>query len=693
VDGLFWRFLYAAAFVLAAVIFAAAVRRLGRGSGRPRAGLFMYGFRASALGVGAVLLWGMFWGEPRTTRLPRDSDDSKSCVIFLQDRSSSMEFPGTADQARGQLADEVWSDLRRLIRKARYSHVRCRRLYFADNVVEEDGLDDLAADATRLNGALSAALSGAAADAVVVASDGASEDGAVPPYLLNVMSNRNVNACGILAGDPEFGVFDFAVKSVTCETAYPDQVRAHVACEGESPGLMAVTFEVNGKTVAEKTLTPAGSHDIRFDVPELPKGWHAFAVRTRETKGEATHVNNVRYGVFQNAAPRGFLVVTERPSRESTHLVRQLKRLCLGRVDVVSVAASRTPSVSPGAYLLTVIGDVPPGKMPGRWIRAFAAGDAAPLIIGGRHLGAWCGRNMPGFPVKLAGKATDMLARHGMVGQVRDAWPSCDLMRLPEELKGTLRVNLFHRATCRNNCRTLLRLHAGGESYPLLVASPSKAPLSVVLLTDTTWKWALSSDVSARRECDRVFASFLRGVADARLDTRALHLEFQDMPERGSTMVRVHPSDPSRTPDLRKVRLRITRGDKQEEVEPLKGTDGWFHHLEREDSVVWVEAVASLAGKATSSFRKPLEPAPYPHEFDDTMLHPEVISSLAGRIAGREAKHGHHEETLEAMLDRLQPREPLRTRDTRRNLPRELMLAFFLLGLLGAEWYVERRLI
>ena len=688
VEKTHWQIVIVVSALLIAGLFATATWYLTLGRGRKWAAFLMAGLRCTVLITAAVLLWVVFWGRGWGDEEGELRDTAH--LLFLQDASASMEFPGTEEAVRAEIADGVWERLTGRAGRGELAHVKAERFLFGKNVVGDGDAGRLDASASRLHDALLRVVGERPADAVVVVSDGAccGDDGV--GVMLDALEQRGVTIHGVLAGDPDVVFPDYAVKELACEKDYPRYVSAEVTVKGRPRKAMVAEFRIDGKVVAEREIDPPRSCAVRFKVPTLEKGWHACAVHMRASPDEITERNNAQYAVFQNCRPEGVWLITGRPSRESAHLIRHLREACEDEVRVTAAGDKKLADVRPEAFVLTVVANVSPEHLPEEVRADLCSGRCNTLFLAGRHLDAWCREGVRGLPIKGAGDVGNLAARHGAPARLDVPGQDDDAMwreRLP--------VVHVQPVAPIEGAKTLVAARRGQHVHPLLMARSRGSSVSMVLLCVAAWKWDIAYGAQGRRGYAGIVDAVLRTARGTAYGTHALKLDIGQARPYGGVPIQATPAAHVATNGLERVELRIERGGEQGVVELSREGGSWWGSTRGEltADVLWVQAFASVNGESLTSYRKPLLPVECPPELADTDLNPETLDELISGLPDRFAASAEADRVLDGALRQLHDRAATPRSRSMRNTRLERIIALLLLGLLAGEWFVERRVI
>ncbi|MEM7391460.1 MAG: hypothetical protein AAF492_03850, partial [Verrucomicrobiota bacterium] len=655
-----------------------------------RAGVVFLLLRLTSLGLTGWLFQSIFWGPPTDIKDLRALVEKRR-VVVLQDGSGSMQLRGTRNAQRTELADALWDEVDDLTGRGAYSHIASERLFFGENTAGER--NRLQTNATLLNASILSAVERRRADALVVVSDGASHDGTMSWSTYNIMTSRHTEVYGVLAGDPDAGLYDFSVAETAAPRAYPKRIRARVTCTGQTDESMKVELWVDEEWVETQSFSASASREVAFELPELEAGWHSYTIRIREGDHEVSDWNNHRHGVFQNMTPRGALAILDRPSRENVQLLRRLHRLYPDEVTAARVSSSTHLDVRPDAFLFVVIGNVAPDRLPPEWLALLKQSEVPRLFLAGDQLAAWSEEQPAGFPLDEAGEPVELKRTsdgRNMIG-IADAGVDWGYDLNPFK---PVAIDTLRESRPAEQSRTLLHVRSGSNRHPLLVAGPDEDGLCLALLCETTWKWTVDFDARSRRAYDLLFETAFRQLAGSRPDPFALKLKAEEVNKDGDAMVRVTAAHPDRQPFLREVQLHMTVDGETRLLEMSADRNGWFVGVDGTDrnGFIRLQAFGRDGQTDVSSVNRPLAPRAPSREFMDPMLQPDTMKAIAGETPGRFVCHSDAPAMVRQILDGLEKREPP-IRHTRRNPIKEWILAGSLILLLGFEWFIERRVL
>jgi len=672
----------------------------------------------------------------------------ENVVLFLQDLSQSMAFMTAGGRSRGELAEEAWKDFRNLASlgpqpsKALRSRstersesgaiskiaVITRRMFFARNLVEERDSANIRPDATNMVRALTACLGREEVRAVVVVSDGASTDGAVPGHIVDWARNRDVQVYAVCAADPAGRIADAAVQRTDCPVTNPLRIDAHLTCGKRLSGQMGtLELVIDGQVRQTRRVGLRERASYQLKVPDLARGWHAYAVRVKVDHSEITTLNNVAYGVFRVAPAQMVLYLVGRPRPDHRQAVRVLRGLWPERLRVIYArpsgpagsAGGRRPGETPSAtemnvrnVRLAILADVAPRDVPAPLRRAIDRGEVVSMILAGDNLGQWAGRGSGHVPLEGVGEVVQLAPgdtdRRGSGAVIATAAAeACGLARL--KLDG-MSLDYVHQADLRSPSEVLLWVKGPERTLPLLVVDRKVAPRCAVLLTDVAWKWALHPEPKVRAAYGDLWHGLTRWILVEDVATAPLDLSFAPDPkDADATLVRVAlgsqsgaggagrnlPGSAARASvsDLRDVRLVIEDKGGKSTVRPrLK--DGAYvfpYTCRKRPRVVWFQAFADLRGAELPSERKPLALPVSSMELLDTRPHPgRMMRYVPGKdhFAYWRDRAGVLKRALEIRASR--PVEYRKSPEERKTgAEKALALVCFLV--VACEWLIERR--
>ncbi|MHC5056463.1 MAG: vWA domain-containing protein [Planctomycetota bacterium] len=667
--------------------------------------------RILVLGLVACLL-GLV-GSPREERIEGRplAEEEERIVIFLQDRSLSMDFMTAEGRSRGELAEETWRDFAALASSSP-GEAACEveRMLFAANLVDEDASAEIEPEATYLAPALSTCLGREKVRAVVVVSDGASTDGPVPGHVLDWARNRGVPVHAICAADPAGAISDVAVRRADCPLTNPLWIDVRVACEGPTAGDASLELSVDGEVRSTRTLRLQEMVDCQLEVPDLDKGWHSYACTVKVDRPEITTLNNVAHGVFRIAPAEEILYIMGPPRPDNPQTIRVLRGLWPERFNVTNVrdpngfvrdstgaVVARLGDINVRNVRLAILADVAPRDVPPRLLAAMDAGEVVTVVLAGDELGPWAERRSGHFPIARVGPVREIEGVESGSGEVlaSSAAAKCGLGKL--RLDG-VRLGHVQEAEPRASCEVLLRVRDGTRDRPLLVLDRAPSPRGIALLTDVAWKWALSPEPAVRAAYGDMWTGLTKWVLIEDEKEAPLDLAFgQDPKDVDATLVRVSPTGGRTLESLRDVRLVVElEGEadgKKESVRPRRGDGAYVFSYEcpERPRVAWFQATALCEGAEVRSERRPLALPVFQMEFLDTRPHHGRIESVASgkdRFAFWRDRGPVLERALEVRVEK--PFEYFRVPEER-NARRELTLAVVCFLLVACEWFIERR--
>ncbi|MHC4504291.1 MAG: hypothetical protein ACYTFI_13380 [Planctomycetota bacterium] len=696
--------------------------------------------RLSAAGIlllrGALLLliaW-LLWLACRSRKEKITSKpvvtEEENVVLFLQDLSQSMAFMTSGGRSRGELAEVAWKDFRELARKepeggSPPARPVPRRMFFARNLVDERDSAKIRPDATNMVRALTACLGREEVRAVVVVSDGASTDGAVPGHIVDWARNRDVQVYAVCAADPAGRIADAAVQRTDCPVTNPLRIDAHLTCGKRLSGQMGtLELVIDGQVRQTRRVGLRERASYQLKVPDLARGWHAYAVRVKVDRPEITTLNNVAYGVFRVAPAQMVLYLVGRPRPDHRQAVRVLRGLWPERLQVMYARplASSGPAGSasrrgPGEPLaaadmnvrnvrLAILADVAPRDVPAPLRRAINGGEVVSMILAGDNLDQWAGRGTGYVPLEGVGEVVQLAAgdteRHGSGAVIATAaGEACGLERL--KLDG-ISLDYIHQADLRSPNEVLLRVKGPERTLPLLVVDRKVAPRCAVLLTDVAWKWALHPEPKVRAAYGDLWHGLTKWILVEDVATAPLDLSFAPDPrDADATLVRVVPgsSAGASVSDLRDVRLVIEDKGGKSAARPsspkpvrLRLKDGAYVHpytCRKRPRVVWFQAFAESKGGELRSERKPLALPVSSMELLDVRPHPD---RMVRYVPGKDhfAYWRDRANVLKRALE-IRASRPVEYRKSpeERKTGAEKALAVVCFLVVACEWLIERR--
>ena len=307
--------------------------------------------RSSTVGLLLYLAWLTLFDYNVVTTAPEDPSGARKLIV-LHDFSDSMMFPA-GDGKRADLANGVWTMIASKTKSRPY--VDAHRILFAGNYVEDDRGHLLRTDATRLSNALTGALSRYRADAVMILSDGASNDGRPPQYLLDWARNRGVNLYAIGAGTSTENICDINIIDATCLPENPERITVTLTGRGLLPDRTLIRLSIDGQQIASRRIMVQEKMTLSFPVPAVENGWHEFVVEVVSPENEVCLMNNKRMGVFRRLDPQKILVLYGAPQIEIRHLTRFLRDMYTDRVEAVSVFSEINKELTSDDYVFCVI--------------------------------------------------------------------------------------------------------------------------------------------------------------------------------------------------------------------------------------------------------------------------------------------------------------------------------------------------
>ncbi len=242
--------------------------------------------------------------------------------------------------------------------------------------------------------------------------------------------------------------------------------------------------------------------------------------------------------------------------------------------------------------------------------------------------------------------------------------------------------------------QTALAARVGHQELPLLAADSLSIPRYLVLLNDTTWKWAMNPDPRVRYEYRLLWNTVLAWLVGEEAEGFRLTIDPEPMADRpGFTRIMVRPRNPAALPALRDVTLRFEADGRRSTLPVRFEEDAWVGVCPPPDelpAIVWLQAEARYRDDTWRSQRRPLLLPGDAIEFGTTRPSPELLAELAAdpkRTAYATDAMG----VLKALMRPPEARAP--EPQVRDRSPRaELLLAVLLVLLLAVEWLVERTL-
>jgi len=678
-----------AVFCLSAAAFIGIVRRVGW---RPGARIMI--LRMAILLLTAILLWQMFQGGKTINREIPDPAGRASHVIVLQDKSLSMGFPASRTVSREVLAEQVWRQVVVQSRALASSKVEVTRLYFGGNLVEEKNLGRLDRDSTRLNNAVIKAITERNTDALLVVSDGATEDTALPKFLTDNIAGRNILVYALVAGIRAQDVYDIAVQSVSCNQSGPSRVNAGIACTGRGITAFPVAFSIDGGSVTRVTCEPQPLQTVSFDVPAGTKaGWHYFEVSVPPLEGEISSSNNVLRGSFRTDRKDRFLFLMDNPPRsENVQMVRLLKDQYQDTFEAVTVESGKLEGMNPREWRFIVVSDVAPGRLPPAWLEAVKSGALPLVLLAGKNLPEWQREGITGFPVQGSVKRIQISKDDEIPGAVEtDGF--AEFAGMTGRNYGHLPLNVVPSAVLADGSVTVLSARApNGRSYPLIVANSKKKTGMVVFLVENTWKWAIHYDQAVRTGFRSLLADLFKWISVS-VASEAINLELPG--EHGPVVqAEISVADEATARRIESMKLQFSSGGDIHAVQPARKGDTWQLLIDspsRKD-VIWLQAVAKTRNGKLMSEQRPLLPPDSPRELRYTDLEPAALRSLCGTAKD---SFGYCEDSgivISNMLGRLYRHKDETAAIHERNITIELILTFVIIMLMMAEWWLERHM-
>ena len=680
--------------VCAALLVSAAVLALRHLAGVAGARAFAAVLTLHMIGLVALgaLVWKVFWGLEEGI-VTGEADVTTPPVVVLQDRSTSMEMPGNAWRTRNELADGVWNEVRQRCRGITGS-TPVERYFFARDLVEESGATHLDRSDSRLGRAFSQLLSRETPRSLLVVSDGAASDGIAPPYLLDWARNRGIRVHAICATFPDNDPFDRAIENVACEPVNPTSVQVRVRGTGDDPRPLHVTLSVDGTEIARVQRTRMASQEVSFRVPAFDEGWHEFRVNLEPVEGEATVENNLYHGVFRVSRARRMLFLHDRPRIENVHLARILKRRFESSLVPLPVSRWQQSGLEARDFALVILADVAPDRIPGGFADACFQSRTALMVLAGEHLEAWARLLGDRFPI-----AGDVQPRNLTVGAGRGAFvrKSPDVAgragRLAD-LAGELRLDLLHGAERRAGATTLYDVVTGNTALPLLVADSTTTPTCLVLLADTTWKWARHPERRVRRAYEDWWFGCIDWLSRSDGKESPLVLELED-PGEGSNEVRgwLVPAPSHRDAKLRDCRITITSsaGVTHVTTVPQHGRHTFQRQVLLDSGILWVQGSATLDGRPVSTPRVPVARHRELAELRNLQADPALLRRYTTREENTFAGFPDREPVLDSLV-RADASTVSEYRTRSRDSFWELLLATLVVMAFAGEWWLERRL-
>ncbi len=674
---------------LLVLMFARGVLLLWRGSRHPVA-LLAGCLRLTALIVLAFLLHTAFL-DYREERSPRKGDSQPPRLLVLHDRSLSMEYAAGNGKSRRQTAEDLQLQLDHLIGSAE-PPPNVQHLLFAGNLVPEADEKSLQTHSTNLNRALSMALSRFRSDRILVISDGAGSDGLPPAYLRDWMANRRLELAAICTVERDANLFDARLLSIDSLPLNPQHAEVTVDSYGESVPQVMVELRVDGRPVSTQAVVSGSRQRLSFRLPETANGWHVAEARIVPVAGEVTTRNNRQLAVYRVTPPNRLLFVYSRPRRENLHLVRTLQAEYGDRISVLQAGSAELAAVNLASCRLVVLSETDPSQLPLPLRRAISSRELPVMLLGTGSLSSWIGQ-LDELPVENLLGELDMTDRFGTPAGIAVASGN----RLPAFHSldfSALELNLVGLARLRSGTMTLFEAQVGQQRYPLVAADDPAAPARLVMLGDTTWKWAMHPEAAVRYQYRlfwNVLFAWLLGEQGERQPLLLETIESDD-PEVAA-IIRVQPRDLAALAGLQETSLEITIGEETRTLPLTRDGDAFTYDLPLPDELpaaIYLQAHAIHRGDAWRSERRPIVASGDGAEILDTAPQPDILRALAGEPK-RFAFAGEAAPVLRAMIRPLDidlPRPPVR----QRNRQRELLLAVIAFLVVALEWTIERRL-
>ncbi len=645
--------------------------------------------RFGAVSVLAYLVWLIFWSYEKHEDPESDERDRKR-VLVLQDVSESMNFPSGAG-TRAELAEQVWTQCRRMAEKQKRPP-ELQRILFAANIAEEEQRDRIRPDASQLGTALAGALSRYEMDAMIIVSDGSTTDGMPAKYVRDWIRNRGVPVYAIGAGTTSKQT-DAYVLDLSCARSNPEEIKAHVGSLGRINGTITTTLHIDGKKIATRAVDPAPKTEVSFPIPELAEDWHEFAVSVEVDNDELTDRNNLRLGAFRTHSPDKILFLYAAPKLENRHVVRFLRQLYPDLIDVSSVFDPKVGDFDPEDYFLIILGDISRKSVPGKIAAALREQKTAFMFLAGDQLKDWTSTTQRSFPVKRYIRSRNLSRESKPAGEIiRDpANRHPSFRRVPFE---ALRLRTFEEAELADNAQRILSIQIGDVLQPLVVADKYVRPKLVVLLSQTTWRWGLAPEARARSGYNAFWRRILNWIMGVKANQHELQLQIlENATNADETVINVLHQNRDMTERLRKV---VVLQNPANDANTLKCRDvkrNWRCNMPNPDdrpSIVWVQGRAEFEGNQLTSDRRPIVYNVNSQELFETQPHPETLQELVDEPS-RFAESADAESVLTqafAGLSKDAPQKIVRQRNWRK----ELILAALVLLLVSSEWLVERTL-
>ena len=648
--------------------------------------------RVIMLGVLGALVYRIFWNF-NAEELDVEGDPRKHRIVVLQDQSHSMDF-ASGKNTRMQEADAVLKTLKRLAADHPKEPI-IERMYFGGNVVTEDRKDELRRDSTQTSSALRRVFSLLQLDGLVVVSDGAATDGNPPQYLLDWAGNRGLHVRTVATGTAGGGGLDFVAVETKCDQTNPKVVRAVVSCLGPYDGELQVQFHIDGKLKEQKTVAAEEGQEVSFTVTEEQEGWHEYAIRVVADAREVTARNNVQLGIFQVVAPRRILFVYDSPKLENRYLVNFLRSLHDdNRLQIASVADPDLTDIQPQDYLLTIIGDVKPDRLPAALAGHIKKGNLTTLLLSGRNLKYWRADQFPGFPVHKFIATRNLYVAKAPAAKVavssKNSHPAFRRLKLD-----SLRLNVIDRISMTRDAVPVFSAISGSREYPLLLSNSLQRPRSLVLLSDTTWKWGLHPNPRVRSDYKAFWRVLMNWLVGDQGEAFELDIEFSPGSEDDdTTRVLVRHPNAETTRTMKKVSLQVRQGADSKQMSMKLDADAWVKNLanpKERPAIVWYRANGSIGTRNLQSIERPYLLPAASQELFDTRARPETLQALVANKDEHFAVAGKEEAMLRRLMDAFDtPGRSVQVRQ--RNSTQELIFAAIIVLLVGLEWLIERTL-
>lgn len=668
-------------YLLAMVVMA---RRRGRGI------WLLPLLRLLFVAFGGVLIWQAFWNLEEAPEAD-DQDASPLRLAILEDVSASMDFRLVDGRPRGAVAEEAIDAVRRTAEQLE-PPAQVEHLIFADQLMPASDREQVRRGATQLNEGLATALGRLSADRLLIVSDGASTDGPVPAYLADWLRNRRVELFALIAADPNGQMLDWRLDRVQAAKVNPAQLVLDIALAGTTDQAAQLEVTINGEPIASRRLPPGEApRQLTVPVPELEPGWHVYEATISAGDGEVTTANNRQIGVFRQTLPNRILLLYGAFRRENLHLADRLQTQFGERLSVMQVRDPALTDLPVDQYDLLIVSDLSWARTPAVLRQGITEGQLTCMLLTGDETDDWTTRALDGFPVSQYRRVLNFSEQVRQEGTVKvhrgNRQPNFFGLTLDR-----LQLNLVREARLPSQARTLFVAEAGNREVPLLVTDSVAAPRYLVMLADTTWKWALSPAGEVRQQ-ERIFwsrsFSWLLGEAD---QGAPLRLTFEEDAEvAGRTDVQILPRDPSAMAFLSGIVLEITDSEGTREVTPQSIQNGFryrYDHPRELPQVVWFHASGSYREERWESDRRPLALSTGGREWLQPLPQPQLLRAAVGQD-GQAAYCDQVEDLLPRLFaDPAAGTPPKLVRQ--RNQSRELLLGIVLALLLAVEWWFER---